>query len=176
MKLRKLLMFSVLPGFLLSQTAFSQNPFAKKGNYKSTEAYGMSGCGVASIFIKEKDMLPQVGASVVNNIFAPTQTFAMSSGTSNCVAPRSDVALKQEQEVFVTVNFSSLNKEAAQGDGEHISALAEIFGCPQEQFLKLSQENYNKLFDSSEPTVVLENYKKELKEHNTLSESCERLI
>ncbi|WP_338636718.1 DUF3015 family protein [Spirobacillus cienkowskii] len=176
MKLKKLLIFSALSVFVLSNKAFSQNPFAKKGNYKSTEAYGMSGCGVASIFIKEKDMLPQIGASVVNNIFGPTQTFAMSSGTSNCVAPRSDMALKQEQEVFMAANFSSLNKEAAQGNGEHISALAEVFGCPQEQFLKLSQENYNKLFDSSEPTVVLENYKKELKEHNTLSGSCERLI
>ncbi|RDB35358.1 MAG: hypothetical protein DCC88_10435 [Spirobacillus cienkowskii] len=47
MKLKKLLIFSALSVFVLSNKAFSQNPFAKKGNYKSTEAYGMSGMAQA---------------------------------------------------------------------------------------------------------------------------------
>lgn len=156
--------------------AWAQNPIAKVGNYKDVDPWGMGGCGFASLFIKEKEMLPQIGASIVNEFISGfTQSFAISSGTSNCVASRSNLALK-EQEVFITVNLASLSKEAAQGNGEHISALAEVFGCPNEDFAKLSQNHYEKIYGINEPAKVLESYLSEVKADQNLAKSCIRTI
>lgn len=160
---------------LISFYSWAENPIAKVGNYKDTEPWGMGGCGFASLFIKERDMLPQIGASVVNDILGITQSFAISSGSSNCVASRSELAAR-EQEVFITVNLSSLSKEAAQGSGEHISALAEVFGCPNEPFARLSQNHYSKIYEKNEPSVVLQNYLKEVNSDQDLAKRCLRTI
>jgi hypothetical protein len=145
------------------------------GKYKDVDPWGMGGCGLVSLFIKEKDMLAQIGASVVNIYSGSTQSFTISSGTSNCVASRSNLALKK-QEVFITVNLSSLSKEAAQGNGEHISALAEVFGCPNEYFAKLSQCHYEKIYSINEPKVVLKNYITEVKSNENLAKNFTRTI
>ena len=165
-----LIIFSSIP-----YNSWAENPFAKVGSYKDVDPYGMGGCGFASLFIKEKDMLPQIGASVVNDFFGSTQSFAITSGTSNCVASRSDLAAR-EQEVFITVNLSSLSKEAAQGAGEHISALAEVFGCPNEDFVKLSQSHYGKIYGTNEPSAVLQNYLREVNSDQNLAKRCLRTI
>ncbi|APJ02433.1 DUF3015 family protein [Silvanigrella aquatica] len=178
MKLKKLIQNSLI-GFVFMSTFYSnswaENPFAKKGDYKDMDQWGMGGCGLASLFIKEKDMLPQIAASFVNGISGSTQSSAITTGSSNCVASRNDLAAK-EQEVFITVNLSSLSKEAAQGSGDHISALAEVFGCPNEQFAKLSQTKYQQIYSQNEPTVVLKNYLKEVKSDQNLSKICLRII
>lgn len=179
MKQKKIIYTSFLSltlSFAMSCLAWAENPIAKVGNYKDTEAWGMGGCGFASLFIKEKEMLPQIGASAVNYFFsAYTQSSAISSGTSNCVTTRSNLAAK-EQEVYITVNLASLSKEAAQGTGEHIQALAEVFGCPHEPFAQLSQSRYNKIYSTNEPNTVLQNYLKEVSSDQNLAKSCLRTI
>ncbi|WP_186645403.1 DUF3015 family protein [Fluviispira vulneris] len=166
---------------LILMTALSSNVFAaveigKDGNYKDVEAWGMGGCGFATLFIKEKDTLPQIGASIVNDFISGyTQSSAITSGTSNCVESRTKTA-SVEQEVFITVNLSSLSKEAAQGSGEHLVALAKVFGCPNEQFSKFSQINYSKIYETNEPNLVLQNYLREVNSDQYLAKNCIRTI
>ncbi|BBH51995.1 DUF3015 family protein [Fluviispira sanaruensis] len=166
---------------LILMTALPSNVYAaveigKDGNYKDVEAWGMGGCGFASLFIKEKETLPQIGASLVNEVISGyTQSSAITSGTSNCVESRSKTA-SVEQEVFITVNLSSLSKEAAQGTGEHLIALANVFGCPNEQFSKFSQMNYNKIYETNEPNTVLQNYLREVNSDQFMAKNCVRTI
>ncbi|MES2616215.1 MAG: DUF3015 family protein [Bdellovibrionota bacterium] len=146
----------------------------QKASYE--QPWGMAGCGFASLFIDDKGQLPQMGASVLNIFLSEyTNSFAISSGTSNCVENRAGVA-QNEQKAFITVNLASLSKEAAQGDGEHISALAEVFGCPQDEFAKLSQTHYSNIYGTNEPTAVFQNYLKEVNANENLAKSCLRAI
>jgi len=182
MKFGKLLGASLLGSVLfltsLNAVAASADAGLKKdlGMKNYDDPWGMGGCGFASLFIKDKGQGTQILASVVNYAFsAYTNSSAISSGSSNCVANRNNVAVNA-QEVFITVNLASLSKEAAQGDGEHISALADVFGCPHDQFAKLSQTHYKDIYGTNEPTSVRQNYLKEVNADQSLAKSCSRTI
>lgn len=145
----------------LTRTASAQMP------------YSMGGCGLGSILIKDRGQWEQAGVAFLNNFFFP-QTFAITSGTSNC----SDVPKKtaqMEQEVYVTANLGNLTKEAAQGNGEHLTGLAEVLGCENVDLGGFSRENYETLFSDSEPKTVLESYKKQLKSSPEYARACSRL-
>lgn len=133
-----------------------------KGAGKYQSPYGMAGCGLGSLIIKNHSKGPQIGAWFLNVV--GYQTFAITSGTSNCVKDGSMAAVENEQEVFVSVNLTDLQKEAAQGQGEHLNVLAEIFGCDnKEGFAQLSQNRYEAIFTNENPSAVVESFKSELK-------------
>lgn len=137
--------------------------------------YGMAGCGLGSLIVKTNSKGPQIGAAFLNA--TGYQTFGISSGTSNCKLSKDDIA-KVEQEVFMEVNLASLAKDAAQGQGEHLSAFAEILGCGQGESLSLfndlSRSNYDAIFQGQDSKVVLSNYKSVIKSNETLAKSCVR--
>jgi hypothetical protein len=135
--------------------------------------YGMAGCGLGAMFIDKNTILPQIGAWFVNSISA-SQTFGITTGTSNCV-DKEKASAKLEQEVFVKVNLAKLSREAAEGSGEHLDALAEVLGCEGNSFAKLSQDRYSKIFGNEDAKTVLENYAKEI-QSSELSESCSRIV
>lgn len=153
-----------------STPSASSNSSASWGGAK----YGMGGCGLGGLVIPSNEMLPQLGATFLNGI-ASNQTYGISSGTSNCVEARTEMAA-MEQEVYFTANLSSLSKEAAQGSGEHIEALAEVFGCQQEadkvRLGQLSQNHYSELFAKPEPELVLERYLTVVNADPQLAKSC----
>lgn len=125
--------------------------------------WGMAGCSIWNYVIKDKEQGPQIGVWVLEHLVFGVQTFAITSGTSNCVDSGSKMSAN-DQEVFMTVNLASLQKEAAQGKGEHLDTLAEIFGCQdKEGFAQLSQSRYEAIFANEKPDVVLQNYKSEIK-------------
>ena len=135
------------------------------------EAYvpwGMGGCSIWNYAIKDKEKGPQIGVWVLEHLVFGVQTFAISSGTSNCVAGGSEMA-QNEQEVFVTVNLAELQKEAAQGKGQHLSTLAEIFGCDDKDgFAQMSQSRYESIFTNENPSNVIQSYKSEIKANKAL--------
>lgn len=132
--------------------------------------YGMGGCGVGSLVIDKNEKWAQVGASLINDYFG--QIFSITSGISNCVEGGKETAM-MEQEVFMTANFTSLSKEAAQGGGSHVAALAEVLGCEKaDAFAKMSQERYDALFNSTEPKAVLSNFLREVKANDAVG-TCE---
>ena len=136
--------------------------------------YGMAGCGLWTYVIKDKSMGAQLGIFALRYFILNVQTFAITSGTSNCVNNASSTA-STEREVYVAANLTELSKEAAQGGGTHISGLAQLLGCEdQDSFAKMSQAKYSRIFDSSDPEVVLDKYLNEVKSHEVLAKSCTR--
>ncbi len=137
--------------------------------------YGMAGCGLGSLIIKNHSKGPQIGAWILNVI--GYQISAITTGSSNCGITKDDLAMK-EQEVFMEVNLSSVAKDAAKGEGEHLSAFAEILGCGQgaelNVFSNLTRDNYSTIFSTSDSKAVLENFRGVIKSNETLASACVR--
>lgn len=136
--------------------------------------YGMAGCGVGSLIISYNGKGAQIGAFFLNGL-SSLQSSALSSGLSNCVESRTSVAA-MEQSVYMSANFNSLSKEAAQGGGEHLNGLAEVLGCRGDaERLRLgymSQERYDEIFSTQEPDGVLDNYISAIQSDPLLAEQC----
>lgn len=167
--------FALVLGLSFTAQA-AEKKAAKKADTSSYGGapWGMAGCGVWNWVIKDKEQGPQIGSYVLDLItLRGFQTFMISSGTSNCVEGSSKTAMT-EQETFVTVNLATLQREAAQGKGEHLDTLAEIFGCEsKEGFANMSQNRYEALFSNENPQAVLNSYKSEVKAANM---ACRRVI
>lgn len=149
---------------------------SRKSSYEPP--YGMAGCGFWSTVIKGQTRDAQLGVSVLR--FLPylgsidSQTSGITSGTSNCVKGRAEIE-EAEQITFVTVNLASLTKEAAQGSGQHLASLAEIFGCPEGAFAQFSQDHYGTIYDSEKADDVLRNYLREVRSDASLAGTCQRV-
>lgn len=111
----------------------------------SAQKYGKAGCGLGSIVIGKAGN--QILAATTNGT-AGSQTFGITSGTSNCA--EDGVALaEKEKEYFANANYESLLQEMAQGKGENLVAMASLFGCRSEDFAHSLKDNYGTLV----PTV-----------------------
>ncbi len=132
--MKKFLLFSFLAGIFLGQGNLIAAP------------YGMAGCGLGSLIIKNNNIL-QIFAATTNGTFA-NQTFGITTGTSNCT-PDSNAYQERQQEIFVTVNFSSLETEMSTGSGEKLSAFSEMLGCDVNTFSKISKQHYKEFFSEN---------------------------
>ena len=127
--------------------------------------WGMAGCSIWNYVIKEKDQGPQIGVWALEHIVFGVQP--------NCV-DQGKMSAQNEQEVFVNVNMASLQKEAAQGQGDHLATLAEIFGCSDKgAFAQMSQNRYEAIFTNEKPADIVQSYKNELKT-SKMSAACSR--
>ncbi len=139
----------------------------------SAPKYGMAGCGLGSSVITTNDKA-QILASTTNGT-SGNQTFGITSGTSNC---GSDGIVKNEkaQEVFVTVNFSSLEQEMATGKGEKLNTFAHLLGCNSDsvtKFGQMTQTSYSKILtENATPNSLISAVKSEIKKDPNLSKSC----
>lgn len=140
----------------VSLVALASSAFAQE--YKS------AGCGLGSLAFKEEGPT-QILGSTTNASFG-TQTFGMSFGTSNCPSafagsksepahtpaqPHPTKSKKRsaiEQQQFMATNFEHIKIEMAQGNGEHLNALANTLGCNAQataKFTAYAKKNYRKL-------------------------------
>lgn len=108
--MKKLILFSLL---FVSGPAFAAQ-------------IGAAGCGLGNLVVGGKDS--QVIASTTNGT-SGSQTFGISSGTSNCVDSRGTAKL----ESFIEGNRIALESEAARGQGESLESLAQILQCPNSE-------------------------------------------
>jgi hypothetical protein len=133
---------------------------------KST--YGTAGCGLGSMIFGDQKGLIQVLAATTNSLFG-TQTFGMTTGTSNCgEAGISTAALKN----FIEGNREALAKDAARGSGETIVAISAIGGCKDSKAVGTKlQRNFAQLFPGENAPVeeVSENVIKELRSDSALA-------
>ena len=137
--------------------------------------YGDAGCGLGSLLFGNQAGPVQILAATTNNTFL-NQAFGISSGTSNCDAKGFDTT-KLEQEQFVANNYSGLAKDMATGQGEQLTALAGLMGCPisqQPHFDTVAQQNYQAIFasDSTTPTEVLTAVRGVVSGDSELSTTC----
>lgn len=108
--------------------------------------YGQSGCGLGSLIIKKNNFL-QIFAATTNGTFG-NQTFAISTGTSNCDGWNGD---GKSAISFVETNRQAVAKDISRGQGETIASLTAIGGCSSADAVGASlQKNYSKIFPSSQ--------------------------
>ncbi|HKI96876.1 MAG TPA: DUF3015 family protein [bacterium] len=161
--MKKLLVLSAFALLLAAPTAFAGNS---------------AGCGLGHLlWTGQSGMVANVLGATTNGTFG-SQTFGITTGTSGCNA--NDTVYNQtQQEQFVSANMDKLSTEMAQGNGEYVSALAELMGCnaaAQPEFAHMSQSKYESLFASdADAQAWLGTLKAEMSKDAVLSHSCSRI-
>ncbi len=156
---------SVLVAFLL---AFASAPKA--------HAAGDAGCGLGSLIIQKNSKLMQLFALTTNGTFS-SQPLGITSGTSGCSA--SGIVNNDKQiEYFVEVNHSDLSVEMAQGRGEKLNVLAQLYGCmtpeSQQAFSTMTQEFYPQIVSEAAVPAdkIVNNLNNKFIENKNVSSMC----
>ena len=116
--------------------------------------------------------------STIDYSSGSTFVFASTSGTLGC---ENWDFVKSNRMQYLDMAWNKLSEEVAQGKGEHISALSNMYGCNGEYkqtFESLLYGNYPHLFlemkeiDSYERAHLLDNEINRLIEVNKMGEKC----
>jgi hypothetical protein len=115
----------------------------------------MGGCGLGYLLLanKDNDKVTQILGATTNGTFG-NQTFGITSGTSGCTEDGA-VKMARATEVYVDVNFDSLRREMASGNGEYVNTLASMLGATDSsrpQMVRFFQTEYQSLFPQAETT------------------------
>ncbi len=110
-----------------------------------------TGCGLGSLAWggKADSTLFQAFEATTNGTFG-SQTFGITTGTSNCNTPSKFVSNERTNE-FVVANMDNLAKDIARGNGETLEAFADLMKVPAEQrpaFYQKLQASFAKIFTS----------------------------
>jgi Protein of unknown function (DUF3015) len=97
---------------------------ATRAAIKGKGTYGAAGCGLGSMAFGDQPGAVQVLAATTNG-FLGSQTFGITTGTSNC----GPGAMAEGTRNLVETNRVALAKEVSRGTGETIGALAVINRC-----------------------------------------------
>ena len=108
-----------LVGLVVAMTALGIGATA------SADPYGMAGCGLGSMAFGAKPGMIQILAATTNGTFG-TQTFGITSGTSNCTDTGGGTA---SAKAFIQTNREALAKDISRGGGETVTNLATLSGC-----------------------------------------------
>lgn len=112
----------------------------------AADGYGPAGCGLGSIIFSPGSTFTQLLAATTNGS-SGSQTFGISSGTSNCDAAP---ATASSAKAFVVTNRAALAKEIARGGGETISSLTALAGCQDaSQVGTTLQRNFRSIFPNA---------------------------
>jgi hypothetical protein len=108
--------------------------------------YGAAGCGLGSMAFGNTPGAVQILAATTNS-FVGTQTFGITTGTSNC----GEGVLSAGTRDFVEANREALAKDISRGEGEAIGALTWMNGCKDSREVGAAlQSSFGKIFPSAE--------------------------
>jgi hypothetical protein len=136
------------------------------------DGYGTAGCGLGSIVFGDKPGMIQVLAATTNGTSA-NQTFAITSGTSNCGSSEPSA---ESAKAFVETNREALAKDVARGKGETIASLTTLAGCSDASAVGATlQQNFSSIFPAASVSDVTvgQSVLETLKAHPELS--CKQL-
>jgi len=141
----------------------------------SAAGYGAAGCGLGSEVMGSEPGAKQILAATTNGTFG-SQTFGITSGTSNC-GDHGLLSLDKEREVFAQQNYTSLVKEMAQGKGETLSTLANLYQCPgdtHQEFGAMTQNKFDHLVlnDQTTSAELLAKLENQISSNPKLAKSC----
>ncbi len=129
--------------------------FSKEVKMVTKDAYGSAGCGLGSMVFGNEAGPIQILAATTNGTLG-TQTFGMTTGTSNCGKGIINVSENSGLAQFVENNMDNLAKDIARGNGESLNTLAELTGVSEAQkpavFAEL-QANFSTIFSSKNVQV-----------------------
>lgn len=135
--------------------------------------YGTAGCGLGAMAFRDEPGGIQIVAATLNNLVSP-QTFAITSGTSNCVdSPQTASAM------FIAVNQEALRKDISRGSGDSLASLSRIFKCSDTNKLGSSlQKNYESIFpsDKTDATQINSSIQSTIRSDAELSKDCSAVI
>jgi hypothetical protein len=137
--------------------------------------YGMSGCGLGSVLFGESESRGGQILAATSNGFYSNQTFGMSSGTSNCVAEKSEQTanIKRNMQLFVDANKAALANDIVKSNGETITTISGIMGCKDTHYLGATlQSRYETIFASKENAVIADNMYNTVASDRYLVENC----
>ena len=107
------------------------------------EGYGAAGCGLGSLVFEPSSGFTQIFAATTNGTFG-SQTFGITSGTSNCADTGGGSASAR---AFVETNRVALAKDIARGSGETIDSLSRLAGCRASSAVGVSlQQRFDHIF------------------------------
>jgi len=116
----------------------------EKSAIKGTGVYGTAGCGLGSLAFGDTPGAIQILAATTNSLFG-TQTFGITTGTSNCGTGVFATGTKN----FVEANREALAKDISRGEGEAIGALTLINACQNSHKVGAAlQKNFKAIFPS----------------------------
>jgi hypothetical protein len=114
----------------------------------------MAGCGLGSVIFGPLNT-PGAQVMAASTNATGVQTFAITSGTSNCMSG-GVVAMDRRQQVFAEVNFPDLKRDMAAGGGQFLSAFEDLLGCDaaaHPELARLMQAEYETLLPSESTTA-----------------------
>lgn len=153
------MMVNAAPGSKTSKAAPVASAPASSGA-EDMRADKSDGCGPGWYVYDKKTIL----GTTVRATFNPSgsNTFGMSSGTSNC-EQHSLVLNNKVQRHFTEKNYNTIVTEMALGQGQFLSEYAGVFGCEEKSFGDLMQQNFSKIVPVKQDAgVLIENVKKEI--------------
>lgn len=128
--MRRILVAAVFAVLFSSSQAFAE------------AAYGAAGCGLGSLAFGKQPGMVQVLAATTNGLFG-TQTFGISTGTSNCQTAPGVAGAK----VFIEGNREALAKDISRGQGETLKNLSSLAGCADTKAVGAAlQKNFQVIF------------------------------
>ena len=122
------------------------------GSAFAGQAQTNTGCGLGSLLWENKadnSILFEVLQATTNGT-SGSQTFGITTGTSNCAKP-SKVVQNEKLINFVQANMDTLAQDIAAGKGESLDTFAEMLGVAPGQnaaFNAKLQSNFGKIFTS----------------------------
>lgn len=127
---------------LLAITALSASLYANEN----------TGCGLGSIIIKNQNSVAlQVLAATINGT-SGSQTFGITSGTSNCAKPNNYVS-NDKLNKFVSENMDELAMDISSGKGETLETVAKLMNVENTpEFSAKLQANFSNIYSSQDVT------------------------
>ncbi|WP_408097651.1 DUF3015 family protein [Peredibacter sp. HCB2-198] len=145
----------VISAILMSSVALAAKP------------YGMAGCGWGSQMMGKEGN--QILAATTNGT-SGTQTFGISSGTSNCVTASEQTAMIKN---YIEANYASLVTDMAKGQGDTLNTLSKFYGCDTDAFATEMKSNYEMITPAKEnATHVMVNVNKVIEDSASLNSTC----
>jgi hypothetical protein len=113
------------------------------------DGYGSAGCGLGSLIFEPSNDFVQIFAATTNGT-SGNQTFAITTGTSNCDGAAQTAA---SAKAFVETNRAAIAKDIARGRGETVASLTELAGCSEAGAVgKRLQQSFKQIFPTSRVT------------------------
>ncbi|MCW5830491.1 MAG: DUF3015 family protein [Deltaproteobacteria bacterium] len=171
---------------LCMSLAFAALTLSLTGTPAEAAKYGMAGCGLGSIiFASGQDAdkaindqrVKQVLAATTNGTFG-TQTFGITTGTSNCTSGGTARNEEAEQMMFAEANFKQIARDMANGGGEYVTAFSALLGCSGSQdFASVAQKQYETIFPAAgtTPAGMLMTVKATVASDPGLAQTCTRI-
>jgi len=91
----------------------------------AADKYGTAGCGLGSMAFGNQAGAIQIVAATLNGLLG-NQTFAITTGTSNCADTAGGVSSTR---AFIETNREALAKDISRGQGETVKNLSTLAGC-----------------------------------------------